>query len=349
MKRLLQLLILLILCTLSVPIWAQSASTMALLLGANGATAPPAYNAIGTAFTTGATNITFSGKTIPANSLVLLGASINVAGAITATANGVSCNLDKQSTPAFNANETAVLFSCYTASGYTGNLVISWTGSQAGIALASYFSNMNTSSGYLDQSQTATPLSNESYASSGTGGVFSFVYNSGLTVVGTVGQTCNITVNGGNNNATFTLALTGTNTVASGTAGVLTANGTGYIANYGSASASFSASAGTATSCTTTTPSSTIVWGVPTPATTQAVEVVYGLVAKPSAVGGSWTGSVSPNVGTALTDGQTSCYTANALCIDEGYLVLSATQTAIAAKTSVTSSGFGAILATYKQ
>ena len=75
-------------------------------------------------------------------------------------------------------------------------------------------------------------------------GLFAGTYTSGITTTGTVGQTCTLgSLNGGGTGAAATVALTGTNTIAGGTALVVTAAGSGYT----SPPTSSTASAGTAT------------------------------------------------------------------------------------------------------
>lgn len=69
-------------------------------------------------------------------------------------------------------------------------------------------------------------------------------YTSGITATGTTGQTCALTaLNGAGSGATATVALTGTNAIAGGTALVVTAAGSGYT----SAPTSATAGNGTAT------------------------------------------------------------------------------------------------------
>lgn len=74
--------------------------------------------------------------------------------------------------------------------------------------------------------------------------------------------------------------------------------------------------------------------------TSQASEIAIGAIAMrgTSDVGGTWSNS--------FTDGQFAH--ANNNVIDEGYLVLSSTQTVTAAKTSTTSSTYAAAVATFK-
>lgn len=82
------------------------------------------------------------------------------------------------------------------------------------------------------------------------GGLASGTYTSGITATGSTNQTCLLTsFNGGGSSATATVALTGTNTIAAGTALVITANGTGYT----SAPTSATAGNGTATCSGTAT------------------------------------------------------------------------------------------------
>jgi len=81
-------------------------------------------------------------------------------------------------------------------------------------------------------------------------GIVSGTYTSGITAVGTTGQTCNLTTfNNGNAGGTATVALTGTNTIAGGTALVITNTGGGST----SAATSATAINGTATCSGTAT------------------------------------------------------------------------------------------------
>jgi len=62
-------------------------------------------------------------------------------------------------------------------------------------------------------------------------GIASGMYESGGTISGTTGQTCALgSFNGGGSGATGTVALTGSNTIAAGTAIIITATGSGYYA-----------------------------------------------------------------------------------------------------------------------
>lgn len=75
-------------------------------------------------------------------------------------------------------------------------------------------------------------------------GIASGTYTSGISATGTVGQTCALSgFNNGNSGATATVALTGTNTIAGGTALVITLPGSGNA----STSTSATAANGTAT------------------------------------------------------------------------------------------------------
>jgi hypothetical protein len=71
-----------------------------------------------------------------------------------------------------------------------------------------------------------------------SGVVHSGTYTSGITATGSVGQTCALaSLNGGGSSATATVALTGTNTIAAGTALVVTAVGSGYTSSPTSSTA----------------------------------------------------------------------------------------------------------------
>jgi hypothetical protein len=86
-------------------------------------------------------------------------------------------------------------------------------------------------------------------------GLASGTYTSGGSVTGTVGQTCNLgTFNNGLTSGTATVALTGTNTIAGGTAIVVT--NTGYAATSAPTSATFTS--GTATCSGSPTLSTTL-------------------------------------------------------------------------------------------
>ena len=81
-------------------------------------------------------------------------------------------------------------------------------------------------------------------SASSSAGLFAGTYTSGITATGTIGQTCSLaTFNGAGTLAAATVALTGTNTIAGGTALVVTAAGSGYT----SAPTSATATNGTAT------------------------------------------------------------------------------------------------------
>jgi hypothetical protein len=85
-------------------------------------------------------------------------------------------------------------------------------------------------------------------------GVETGTYTSGITATGTAGQTCNLTTFNGGSGTTATVALTGTNTIASGTALNMVTGGTGYS----SAPTSATATSGTATCSGRVTVSTTI-------------------------------------------------------------------------------------------
>lgn len=90
------------------------------------------------------------------------------------------------------------------------------------------------------------------------GGVGSGTYTSGITTTGTTGQTCALTAFNGTagTGAAATVALTGTNTIAGGTALVITNTGVGYTA----VSTSATAGNGTAT-CSGTAAITTVLGG----------------------------------------------------------------------------------------
>ena len=79
-------------------------------------------------------------------------------------------------------------------------------------------------------------------------------YVSGGSVTGTVGQTCSATFLGGTVNGTGTIALTGTNTIANGTAFTISTTGT-----YGASPTTATLSNGTATCSGTATITSSVV------------------------------------------------------------------------------------------
>jgi hypothetical protein len=65
-----------------------------------------------------------------------------------------------------------------------------------------------------------------------SGAIYSGTYTSGISATGSVGQTCVLTaLNGGGTLATATVGLTGLNTIAPGTALVITAAGSGYTSS----------------------------------------------------------------------------------------------------------------------
>jgi len=89
-------------------------------------------------------------------------------------------------------------------------------------------------------------------------GVVSGTYTSGITATGTTGQTCTLTSFNDSSTATATVALTGTNTIAGGTALVITARGNSATA----APTSATAGNGTAT-CSGTATIATVLGGSP--------------------------------------------------------------------------------------
>lgn len=88
-------------------------------------------------------------------------------------------------------------------------------------------------------------------------GVASGTYTSGITPVGTVGQTCTLTAFNNGSTATATVALTGTNVIAGGTTLVITARGASATA----APTAATAGNGTAT-CTGTATIATVLGGI---------------------------------------------------------------------------------------
>ncbi len=97
----------------------------------------------------------------------------------------------------------------------------------------------------LDKLTITDPLAAKTITFTGYG-LLSGTYTSGITATGTVGQTCALTLfNGGNTGGTATVALTGTNVIAGGTALVITAAGSG------STSAATSATVGNGTATCT--------------------------------------------------------------------------------------------------
>ena len=87
------------------------------------------------------------------------------------------------------------------------------------------------------------------FGSYDTGGITSAFYTSGLSPVGSAGQTCLLSnFDGGGSGATGTLTLTGTNAISSGSAITMTANGSGYT----SLPTTATVTTGTASSCSGT-------------------------------------------------------------------------------------------------
>lgn len=111
----------------------------------------------------------------------------------------------------------------------------------------------------LAPTSTATPSNNRGSnllqfeSSIFTGTVYSGSYTSGITATGSATQTCTLTSFNNGSTATATVALTGTNTIAAGTALVITSGGSGATSNPTSATAG----SGTAT-CSGTATISTI-------------------------------------------------------------------------------------------
>lgn len=117
-----------------------------------------------------------------------------------------------------------------------GNL--SWTTAGGGGGTGIQSINGSTASGQTIAAGTGIGVTDSG------GIVFSGTYTSGLTVTGTAGQTINLAfIGGGGSSATATVALTGLNTIAGGTALTITASGSGYT----SAPTTATASSGTAT------------------------------------------------------------------------------------------------------
>lgn len=97
----------------------------------------------------------------------------------------------------------------------------------------------------------------DNYQGCAGGGIIQGYYQSGITATGTTGQTCNLASFNGVTGATATVALTGTNTIASNTLMNITAEGT----NATAAATSATASSGTATCSGTATVTTT--WSGP--------------------------------------------------------------------------------------
>ena len=126
--------------------------------------------------------------------------------------------------------------------------------------------------------------------------VKSATYQSGASATGTVGQTCAATFVGGTTNATGTISLTGTNTIQTGTAFVITSSPAGI---YSAAPTTATLSNGTAT-CSGTVAITAVM--------TQALATIYF-----SQVGSAYTGPFTAN-----TDGSWLFYAAQS----QGYDVV---------------------------
>lgn len=138
--------------------------------------------------------------------------------------------------------------------------------------------------------------------------IFGGQYNTGGTHTGSSTQTCNLaSFNGGGSGATATVALTGTNVIASGTAITQTAGGTGYT----SAPTSATLSSGTATCSGTATLQALLLdapaspWNSSPVTTTVAAEYIVGVLYGgfngtncATSASGSWTqDQVQANIG----------------------------------------------------
>ena len=144
------------------------------------------------------------------------------------------------------ASGNTIVYSLPTSDGSNTNVLmtdgaghLSWTTAGGGGG-----SGIQSINGSTAGAQTIAAGSNIGIVDSG-GQVASGTYTSGIVVVGTAGQTINLAFNidGGGSSATATVALTGLNTIAGGTALVITNAGS----NYTSAPTSATGSSGTAT------------------------------------------------------------------------------------------------------
>lgn len=135
-------------------------------------------------------------------------------------------------------------------------------------------------------SSTAVPGTNVSSAflqftsSYYSGSVTSGGYVSGITATGTIGQTCTLSSFNNSSTATGTVALTGTNTIASGTSLVITSGGTGATAPPTSATASNGTATCTGTATITTVAASQDTYqcrSLPGSGTNPAVNLICSL------------------------------------------------------------------------
>lgn len=144
----------------------------------------------------------------------------------------------------------------------SGNYIMTqiyYTGSATAIRLESGPNAVLHSNGYVISTPNTFLLSTNYTVT--TGSLYSGTYTSGGSITGTSGQTCNLTyIGGGGTGATATVTLTGTNTIASGTAVVMTPSGQ---SGYSSTSTSATLSSGTAT-CSGTATVATVLGGLGT-------------------------------------------------------------------------------------
>ena len=125
--------------------------------------------------------------------------------------------------------------------------------------------------------------------------VASGTYTSGGAFTGTIGQTCTLTAfNGGGSGATATVALTGTNTIAGGTALTITAGGNDY--NFGASPVTATLGNGTA-ACSGTATLSVVLSGTdPT-----HLRSVLAVAANTTLLGNNGTNSLGPWTVTPVT------------------------------------------------
>lgn len=130
------------------------------------------------------------------------------------------------------------------------------TANQVAVAGASPITTSGTFTLSLPANTIVPGVNGGTLAQAGSG-LLSGTYTSGITATGTIGQTCSLTLfNNGNTGGTATVALTGTNAIAGGTALVITAAGSGNT----SASTSATVGNGTAT-CTGPATVATVLTG----------------------------------------------------------------------------------------
>jgi hypothetical protein len=139
----------------------------------------------------------------------------------------------------------------------TGDVTASGSGSVAATVSKINGTTFPASANFLASNGSSQPIAVQPFVTNSltSFALFSGTYTSGITATGTVGQTCALTAfNGAGSSATATVALTGTNTIAGGTALVVTAGGSGYT----SAPTSSTAGNGTAT-CSGTAVVATVI------------------------------------------------------------------------------------------